>query len=383
MALDFNTVPSRRGTNSYKWSVGADELPMWVADMDLPTAPEILKAVSAKAATGIFGYEMIPDEYALAIGSWWDSRYGLNIDPQWVCFADGVVPAVSSLIRTFSQPGDGVLIQPPVYNCFADTIKECGRRVVTSDLPYDMATHQYGIDLGDLEEKLANDHVTMMLVCNPNNPTGQVWSVEELSRIADLARQYGVVVLSDEIHCDITAPGVTYTPFAHVDPDVIWLNSPSKSFNIPGLQSAAVIVRDPAIRDRVTASLHRDGISQPGSFAAVATIAAYTQSADWCDAMREHVWANRARLETYVGEYLPQLHVVPSQATYLAWIDCEGLTGDAGVFAEFLRESAGLVVNPGSLYSDNAGGFIRLNLACSTSMLDDGLERLAAGVQGR
>jgi cystathionine beta-lyase len=395
MSYDFEATPLRRDTNSLKWSVGADELPMWVADMDLPTAPAILEAVKTKVATGVFGYEVVPEQYALAIQSWWGRRYDLEIDPQWVCFADGVVPAISSLIRTFSEPGDGVLIQTPVYNSFAETIQDCGRTVVTSDLPYsppkqftqatsDTPTSpppgQYGIDFTDLEEKLAKARTVMMLVCNPNNPTGQVWTPEELSRIAEMAHRHGVVVISDEIHCDITEPGVTYTPFATVDPDVIWVTSASKSFNIPGLQGAAVMVRDGELRARVTESLHRDGISQPGSFAAVATIAAYTQCADWLDAMRQHVWANRSYLENYVLEHHLLIHVVPSQSTYLAWIDCSGLTADAGVFAQFLRESTGLVVNPGALYGQEALQFIRMNLACPTLGLTDGIERLTRAI---
>ena len=380
MTYDFDTIVDRRGTNALKWDIAPGELPMWVADMDFAVAPAILEAVSAKARTGVFGYGIVPPEFAEAIVGWWGTRYGWAIDPGWIHFVDGIVPAISSMIRTLSSPGDGVLVQSPVYNCFYSSIRNSGRVVVTNDLPYDGRT--YGIDWADLEAKLADPRTALFLLCNPQNPTGQLWSPEELTRMGDLAAAHDVVVISDEIHCDITEPGRSYTPYGRVAPDPRWiaLVSPTKSFNIPGLQTAALIAADPVLRERSVAGLNRDEIAEPGAFAVEAAIAAYTQGAGWLDELRTYVWGNLARLRTVLGEAVPQLHVVPGQATYLAWVDVSAVASDGTALADFLRERTGLVVNPGAMYGDNGRTFLRVNLACPRALLDDGLDRLVRGV---
>ncbi|MDR0283726.1 MAG: pyridoxal phosphate-dependent aminotransferase [Propionibacteriaceae bacterium] len=381
--FDFDTVLDRRGTNSVKWDVAAGELPMWVADMDFATAPAITAAVADKARSGIFGYGTVPAAYGEAIAAWWGGRYGWTVDPEWVVFCDGIVPAVSSFVRTFAGEGEGVVLQSPDYNCFYSSVRNSGRTVLVNNLAYDRAARRFTIDWADLEARLADPLAKVFLLCNPQNPTGQIWSADDLARMGALAAAHGVTVIADEIHCDITAPGTTYTPYAsvaHNEPNSITLVSPTKSFNIPGLQAAAVIVPDPGQRARVAASLNRDEIVDPGAFAVEATIAAYSAGAEWLDALREYVWGNRRFFEAYVAERLPELVVIPAEATYLVWVDCGALGADSDQFAAFLREQTGLFVNPGGMYGDNTRTFIRVNLACPRTLVEDGLARLAAGV---
>jgi len=380
MTHDFDTIIDRRHTNAVKWDIAETELPMWVADMDFATAPAITQAVLAKAAAGVFGYGIVPDEFGQAIARWWADRYHWTIEQPWIQFCDGIVPAISSLVRTLAEPGEGVVVQSPVYNCFYSSIRNSGRVVLTNDLAY--AGGRFHIDWAGLDATLGDPRAKLFLLCNPQNPTGQIWSRTDLARLGELAATHHVVLVSDEIHCDITRPGSAYTPFALAagGANSITLVSPTKSFNIPGLQTAAMIVPDADLRVRAVAGLNRDEVAEPGAFAVEAAIAAYTHGGDWLDDMRAYVWANQDYFADFVAEHLPALSVIPGQATYLAWVDCTGLTDDGTRFADFLRAQTGLIVNPGQMYGENTKGFIRVNLACPRALVEDGLTRLAAGV---
>ncbi len=383
MAFDFDAIIDRRNTNSEKWDVAEGELPMWVADMDFMTAPPIIEAVRARAASGVYGYTAVPPAFASSVAAWWTRRHGWEVDPAWVCFCIGIVPALSSLVRTFSEPGGNVLVQTPVYNCFFTSIANSGRRVVSSDLIYRDGVYQ--TDWTDLEAKLADPATSLFLLCNPQNPTGNLWTAQELARIGDLAARHDVVVIADEIHCDLTAPGIGYTPYASASQacaqNSIVLVSPTKAFNIPGLKASAMIVADPDLRATAQAGLNRDEINEPNAFAAEAAVAAFTKGEPWLDALRAYVFANRQRLTDFVTARLPALRVVPSQATYLVWVDCTGLTADTAGLCEDIRRSTGLFINPGNLYGNNGKGFVRINIACPTSLLDDGLDRLRRGIE--
>jgi cystathionine beta-lyase len=376
----FAAVIDRRHTNSAKWDVGADELPMWVADLDFATAPAVRQAIAAKVASGVFGYEVVPEGFARSIADWWADRYRWELDPAWVQFSSGVMPAVSSLIRSLTQPGQAVVIVSPVYNCFFSTIRQCGRHLLVSDLAYDQGA--YRIDWAGLEAGLADPRAGLVLWCNPQNPTGQVWGADELARLGELAAARGLVVVSDEIHCDITQPGTAYVPFGRVNPLGGWVSlvSPAKSFGLAGLQAAGVIAADPGLRAQALAGLRRDELTSPNSLAITATIAAYTQGGPWLDELRQYVERNKQRLANFVADRLPQLHVVPSQSTYLSWIDCSALGEDATEFASFLRRRTGLFLNPGRLYGHHGRSFVRLNVGCPAALLEDGLDRLSAGV---
>jgi len=382
LMFDFDDVVSREGMNSLKWDVRDGELPMWVADMDFATAPAITEAVMEKASKGIFGYGVVPDSFYEAIRSWWLTRYGWETSADWMSNCTGIVPAVSSLVRTFAGPGEGVILMSPAYNCFYASIRNSSREVLTNDLVLDGG--YFRINWTDLEARFADPRAKVFLLCNPQNPTGQIWSAENLGWMGELAAHYGIVVISDEIHCDITEPGTLYTPFASVSEECarnsVTLVSPTKSFSIPGLQTSAAIIPDPDVRVRAVAGLKRDELTEPNSFAVEALIAAYTQGEDWLDQMRAYVFNNKSYFAESIAADLPDLDVIPSQATYLSWVDCGSLTDDATEFCAFLREKTGLVVNPGAMYGDNTRTFFRINLGCPRSRVEDGLSRLAHGI---
>jgi len=380
MQFDFDTVVNRDGLNTAKWDVKPGELPMWVADMDFVTAPCIVDAVQARAARPSYGYNETTDAWRQAVAGWWNDRHGWAIPTDAIEFCIGVVPALSCLVRTLTPEGGKVLVQAPVYNHFYTSIRNSGREVVSADLVYDGT--RYHIDWDDLETKLADPGVQMFVLCNPHNPTGQIWTAEELARIGGLAASHNVIVVADEIHCDITDPGVSYVPFAVAAPDcpAVICISPTKTFSIPGLATSAVVVTDEDLRTRVAAGLNRDEIGEPNSFAQVAAIAAFTQGREWADGMRAVVKGNKDAATAAIQAL--GLHVVPGQATYLMWVDCASLVGedgDATKFCQFLRETTGLFVSNGAQY----GGprFFRINVGCPRSLVDDGMARLAEGVK--
>ena len=379
MPYDFDTVVDRTGLGSSKWDVAPGELPMWVADMDFLVAPPIVEAVAARAARGSFGYNETTDDWRSAVAGWWGGRHGWTIDTKEIAFCTGVVPALSSLVRTLTPPGGSVLVQAPVYNHFFGSIRNSGRVVASNDLRYD--GRAYSIDWDDLAAKLADPEVTAFILCNPHNPTGQVWTRDELARMGQLAAEHDVIVISDEIHCDIIQPPAAYTPFAVAAPGVpsVVTVSATKAFSIPGLQTSAVVVADETLRRRVFDGLNRDEIGEPNSFALTAATAAFTQGGDWVDEMCAYV-ADNKRVASAAIEAMG-LHVVPGQATYLIWVDGASLVGEDGAvgdFLSFLRAETGLYVSDGAVF----GGprFFRMNLGCPRSLVDDGLARLAAGV---
>ncbi|MDR0849816.1 MAG: pyridoxal phosphate-dependent aminotransferase [Propionibacteriaceae bacterium] len=379
---DFDTILNRRGTNSEKWNVAPGELPMWVADMDFRTAPEIIDAVTRKADSGVYGYTSVPPEFAKAIASWWYKRHAWEVDPAWVSYALGVVPAISSLIRTFTKSSGNVLVQTPVYNMFFNCIRNSGRKAVTNDLVYENG--EFRIDWEDLEAKLADPKTSLFILCNPQNPTGQVWSREDLARMGQLAAANDVVVIADEIHCDLTTPGIRYIPFASIDEtcanNAITLVSPTKAFNIPGLQTSAVIASNEDLRGQARQSLRRDDLNEPNAFAIEAAIAAFTKSQRWLDELRVYIHRNKEQLTDFLARNLPQLYVVPSQATYLPWVDFSAIVDDTTELTEFIRKETGLFINPGALYGDNGKAFVRINVACPSAVLQDGLYRLRTGI---
>ncbi|MCL2653831.1 MAG: PatB family C-S lyase [Propionibacteriaceae bacterium] len=379
MSFDFDTVVNRDGLNTAKWDVKPGELPMWVADMDFVVAPCIVEAVQARAAQPCYGYNETSDAWRQAVAEWWHTRHGWKIAADEIQFCIGVVPAISSLVRSLSDEGGKVLIQAPVYNHFYSSIRNSGREVLSSDLAYDGCRYQ--IDWDDLEQKMSDPRVGLFVLCNPHNPTGQVWSAADLARIGRLAVDNGVIVVSDEIHCDITDPDVNYTPFAVAAPHcpAVICISPTKTFSIPGLATSAVVVPDQHLRQLVTDSLNRDEIGEPNSFAQAAAIAAFTQGGPWTDEMRAYVKANKDAATNAMRAL--GLHVVPGQATYLMWVDCEslvGASGDTTAFCQFLRNQTGLFVSNGAQY----GGprFFRINVGCPRSLVDDGMARLAKGI---
>jgi cystathionine beta-lyase len=383
MTYDFDTVINRRGTGSLKWDVPENELPMWVADMDFATAPEIRKAIQKRAAHGVFGYSVLPDAWYRAYIDWWQARHNFTIQKGWLLFSTGVIPSLASIVRRLTAPAEKVLVQSPVYNHFYNAIRDNGREVLESPLCYDGT--EYTVDFADLEAKLADPKTTLMILCNPHNPIGKIWDRGTLARIGELCLRHHVVIVADEIHCDLTEPGCEYVPFASVS-DVCRDNSvtciaPTKTFNLAGMQTSAVVVPDSELRNRVWAGLCTDEVTSPNAFAVDATVAAFTQGGAWLDELRTYISQNRRRVVEFVQNEIPQLRVVPSQATYLLWLDGTLLQAGAPVAAKKLRKDAGLYLTPGRVYGTGGEDFFRMNVACPKILLEEGLVRLKKGIE--
>ncbi|MBE2986735.1 pyridoxal phosphate-dependent aminotransferase [Campylobacter sp. RM9344] len=381
MKYDFDTLVDRSGTNSSKWRTNGDELPMWVADMDFKAAPEILSAIQKRLDNGVFGYSYIPNEWNEAICSWWQRRHGVKFEPNSMMFCTGIVPAMSSAVRKFTSVGDKVVVQAPVYHLFFNCITNNGRQVLSNDLVYENG--EYCIDFDDLEEKLSDPLTTMMLLCNPQNPAGKIWSKTDLARIGELCYKYGVLVLSDEIHCDLTDPGKSYVPFASINEicaqNSITCVSATKAFNIAGLQTSAVIVPNKTLRVRMNRALNTDEVAEANAFAITATIAAFNEGEAWLDELNRYVYENKLLVKEFIERENLPIRLVPSDATYLLWLDCSKICENSSEFTKFLREKAGLWLNDGNAYR---GGkcFVRMNIATQKERVLEGLRRLKAGV---
>ncbi len=382
MKYNFDKMTDRSNTSSYKWDVNENELPMWVADMDFEVAPCIVNALEKRISKPIFGYSIVPDEWYQAYMQWWDKRHHFKMEKDWLIFTTGVIPALSSIVRKLTSPNENVLIQTPVYNIFFNSIVNNGRRVLESPLVYN--GNDYEIDFQDLEKKLADPQTSLMILCNPHNPVGKIWKKEVLVEIAKLCHKYGVVVVSDEIHCDITSPNLEYVPFASVCQEAkditISLIAPTKCFNIAGLQSAAVCVSNLFLRHKVWRSLNTDEVAEGNCFACDVAIAAFQEGEEWLNEMCEYVEENKRITTDFIESRIPSLHVVPSNATYLMWIDCTKIKGSAKEICDYLREQTGLYVSEGSQYGKTGAHFIRMNVACPKERLVDGLHRFQIGM---
>ena len=382
MKYDFDRITDRRNTGSMKWNVGENELPMWVADMDFQTAPEIIECLNERVAHGIYGYTEPDDRWYEAYRAWWRKRHGFEIKKEWLLFCTGVVPAISSIVRKMTTPAENVVVMTPVYNIFFNSILNNGRNVLENRLI--LKDGNYEIDFEDLETKLADPQTSMLLLCNPHNPVGKIWDRDTLGKIGELCRKHHVLVLSDEIHCDLTAPGMEYVPFASVSEkcreNSIICVAPTKAFNLAGLQTAAVIVPNENIRHKVNRGLNTDEVAEPNVFAAIAPAAAFEKGELWLDELREYLFDNRRYAENFITDQIEGIRPVSADATYLLWLDCRGVLGDSSELCRFLRTHTGLVLSDGKEYRDG-GGFLRINLACPRARLEDGLKRLSSGVR--
>ena len=380
---NFDETIDRRGTDSMKWDVAENELPMWVADMDFKTAPEIIKALEKRAAEGVFGYTDVNDDWYQAYISWWKRRHNLEIKKEWLMFCTGVIPALSSIVRKLTTPNEKVIIQTPVYNIFFNSILNNGCRVLENPLKYQDGA--YSMDFEDLEEKMSDPQASLMVLCNPHNPVGKIWTKEDLAKVGELAKEYGVTVVSDEIHCDLTEPGKMYVPFAtasDVCRDIsITCIAPTKTFSIPGIQTAAIFVPNKFLRHKVRRGINTDEVAEPNVFAAHAAIAAFNEGEPWLEELREYLFENRHIVEEYVKKNIPQLYVVPGDATYLLWIDASKLNMPSNKLAAFIRKETGLYLSAGTTYGGSGADFLRMNVACTRKTLEDGLSRLQKAIE--
>ncbi|MCC8168474.1 MAG: pyridoxal phosphate-dependent aminotransferase [Clostridiales bacterium] len=402
MKYDFDRIIDRRGTNSLKWNVADNELPMWVADMDFATAPEIRIALQERLDHGIFGYSDVPDAWYEAYMGWWRERYNFKIQKDWLIFSVGVVASISSIVRKLTTPAEKVLVQSPCYNIFYNSILNNGRVPVENKLIYrsgrpdgnaaeaenagaDCGATGYEIDWLLLEQQLADPQVALMILCNPANPVGKIWSKEELARIGQLCADNHVIVVSDEIHCDLTDPGKSYNPFASVSEicanNSITCVAPTKTFNIAGLQTSAVVVPNPVIRHRVWRGLNTDEVAEPNAFAIDAAIAAYSQGGSWLDELREYLKGNKDMVKVFLAEHFPEITVQPCEATYLMWLNCSAIADDVEKLCSFIRRDSGLYLSYGGQYGSGGEDFIRWNTACPRTTLRDGLTRFHTSIR--
>ena len=381
MRYDFDTIVPRRGTNSYKWDTPEEEnvLPMWVADMDFRTAPAIIDALQKRVEHGIFGYTKVPETYYDAVVRWFESRHRWQIDPRWIIYTSGVVPALSAIIKALTAPGDKVIVQTPAYNCFYSSIRNDGCELSANNLIY--RDGRYMIDFDDLAAKAADPKAKILLLCNPHNPVGWVWTPEELRHIGDICLRNGVFVVADEIHCELTYEGHDYTPFASLSErfqqNSTTCVSPSKAFNLAGLQIANIIAVDDDVRRRIDRAININEVCDVNPFGVIATITAYNGGGEWLDALRKYLRGNYEYLCHFFAERLPQYPVLPLEGTYLVWIDCRALGIGSDATTLRLQEQQKLMVNSGTMYGPRGEGFIRLNIACPRALLADGLERMA------
>lgn len=376
MKYDFDKVPDRRGTGSYKWDTDeGDVVPLWVADMDFETAPAVKEALARRVSHGVFGYVKVPDKYYDALTGWFSRRHGWDIERKSVIYTTGVVPAISAIIKGLCNPGDGVIVMTPVYNCFFSSIRNNGCRIVENPLKRieldDGFT--YEIDFENLERVASDDNNRMLLLCNPHNPAGRVWRREELERVAEICRRHGVKVVSDEIHCELTMPGYEYVPYGTVDSTGIICVSPSKAFNTAGLQIANIIIESDGDRRAVDRAININEVCDVNPFGVAGLIAAYNEGEGWLEALITYIWGNYEYLKEYFATELPDLRVSLLEGTYLAWIDIRPLGTGSEELEQMGVERAGVRVNSGIMYG--VDGYIRINLACPRRRLEEGLRR--------
>lgn len=387
MEYDFSRPTDRRGTDSYKWDSAseADIIPLWVADMDFETFPGITEALQRRVAHGIFGYTRVPEAYYEAVCRWFDKRHGWHINREDIIYTSGVVPAVSAVIKALTLPGDQVIVQGPVYNCFFSSIRNNGCEMVSNSLIYNKEELRYEIDFDDLERKLKHERARLMLLCNPHNPGGRVWTHDELTRVAELCRKYGVRVVSDEIHCELTLYDNEYVPFGSLPDELsrgsITCCSPSKAFNTAGLQIANIVCRDAEMRNRIDRAININEVCDVNPFGVIALQAAYSDEGyEWLTQLRKYISANYDLLLERFACELPKCKVMRMEGTYLAWIDCSELHISSDEIEEMLMHENKVWVNAGSMYGAEGAAFIRINMACTSELLNEGITRIVNGL---
>ena len=421
MKYNFDEIVERRGTNCVKWdeSPSEDVIPLWVADMDFRVAPAIQKALRERVEHGVFGYNIVPESYYEAVISWFRRRHQWEIQRQWILYTTAVVPAMSCVIKALTMPGEKVLILSPAYNCFFSSIKNNGCEVLESELLFtvdslrftdDYSAAEEGlaskstvnrkpsarpegalssertvnctIDFEDFEAKCADEKTTVFLLCNPHNPSGRVWTREELQRMYDICKKHGVKVVSDEIHCELIMPGHEFVPFGTITDDCVVMNSPSKNFNTAGLQIANIICSHPSWRRRIDRAININEVCDVNPFGIVALQAAYNESEDWMDELNQYLWGNYQVLCDFIDKNLPQWKVCPLEGTYLPWVDVSAMGIPVETLCQRLLQEAKVWINPGTMYGPETGkGYVRFNIATQRSRLVEALERIKASIE--
>ncbi|MCX7024438.1 MAG: pyridoxal phosphate-dependent aminotransferase [Spirochaetes bacterium] len=401
---DFETIPERRGSGSVKWGPDpraagrvTDEqvLPYWVADMDFPLPPEIHAEILARAAHRVFGYAALPDAWADSFIRWTQERHGVGIGRYWTRFSPGVVPAIAACIAACTSPGEGVLVQPPVYHPFAAIVRASGRRLVENPLLRD-ADGRCRMDFDALERVSAD--AKLLVLCSPHNPVGRVWTRDELERLADIAERRGLAVVSDEIHSDIVFPPNRHVPALALPESFsrrsVSCYAPSKTWNLAGLQASCIVIPDPVMRASFDRAMEAFGLGVPNVFAPVAVDAAYRLGGPWLAEALVVLSDNRARLErelrlaapggTPPGGTPPGIAFTPTEGSYLAWMDFSALgLGPGTPPADWLQRNAGVRLDEGTKFGSGGEGFARFNFACPPSLIDEAVSRIADALRNR
>ena len=388
MPVDFDTVPNRRGTNCFKYDFARemgmpeDVLPLWVADMDFPTAPAVLERLHALAEHGIFGYTGVKDAYFSAVHNWYAQRFGWETQRSWLVTTPGVVFAIAIAIRAFTQKGDAILIQQPVYYPFANKVTENDRQLVVN--PLILKNGRYEMDFADMERKIADNHVKMLLLCSPHNPVGRVWTKEELLRVGEICQKHGVLVVSDEIHADFTYAGHTHRVFASVKSEfadfTITCTAPSKTFNLAGLQNSNIFIPNRQLRHAYKKELSACGCGGTNCMGMAACQAAYEAGAGWLEQLKQYLAGNLAYVRQFLREKLPDIALVEPEGTYLVWLDLRKLGLTEQQQRQLIVQDAKLWLDTGTLFGQDGEGFERINIACPRATIEQAMQRLERAV---
>lgn len=386
---DFDTVIERKNTNSLKYDFAeergkpADVLPLWVADMDFRAPEPVLEALHRAVEHGIFGYSEVKLDYYDAVSAWFSRQFGWQTQPQWLIKTPGVVYALAMAVRALTEPGDAVLIQPPVYYPFFSVIRDNNRKLVENALHYQDG--RYSIDFEDFEQKIVEQHVKLFILCSPHNPVGRVWTLEELQRIGKICRKHHVYVISDEIHCDFAFEEHPHRIFLAANPDLaeqtIVCTAPSKTFNLAGLQISNIWIPSKRIRTAFLKEIDRSGYSQLNSLGLVACQAAYVSGGEWLEQCRKYLRENLDYLRSFLAEHLPQIKLVEPDGTYFAWLDCSGLGLSQSRLNDLVVNHAKLWLDAGHIFGGNGGQFQRVVLACPRATLEQALYRLESAIK--
>jgi cysteine-S-conjugate beta-lyase len=392
MDYNFDEILTRNRSGSVKWDLAPalfgnpDILPLWVADMDFRVAPEIEQAIINRAADGVYGYTFCTETYYEAIISWFAREHEWHIKREWITVTPGVVSGLSILLQALAKPGDRVLVQPPVYYHFFELLELNGIPVEPSYLVPHNDT--YAMDFDDLEKKASDPRVKFMILCSPHNPVGQIWTRDELMKVCEICIANDVTIISDEIHCDLILPGNRFTPTGTLDesvlPHLVVCTSPSKTFNLAGLQTANLIIPDPVKRKALQDTLHRAGLTGPGTFGPPALEAAYRHGKLWLSALLQYLEGNFEFLDNYLKTRIPEVTMTKPRATYLAWLDFRHCGCDEKALRELLIKKAGVALNPGSTFGSPRDNLCaRMNIACPRSYLEKALHRIEEAVRNR
>lgn len=377
---DFDTLVERRGTNSYKWDAlpSDDVLPLWVADMDFAVAPCIREALRRRVEHPVYGYVRVPDSYYNKVIDWFARRHGFLMKREWIIYTIGVVPGISACLQALTRPGDKVLVQTPVYNCFFSSILNSGCEIL--DSPLQLHDGRYEMDFADLEWKASDPSAKIMLLCNPHNPAGRAWSRDDLQKVAEICLRHDVLIVCDEIHNELTLPGTKYTSLGCLGDEVLQhaaiLTSSSKSFNTAGLQIANIIVANDEKRQLIDKAINVNEVCDVNPFGVEALQAAYSPEGEqWLKELMEYIDGNYRFLREFFDQHLPQLPVIKMDSTYLPWVDCSALNKESGQIEKELLEQQHVWFNAGCMYTKQSSPFLRINIACPRGLLQQALER--------